>query len=56
MMGRWLLVAVSVLALPLFGNEKKPTPPPFDADLYRRDTQVYSFHGFLGFLVGISQN
>ncbi|MDE3055277.1 MAG: hypothetical protein KGI80_01060 [Verrucomicrobiota bacterium] len=27
-------------------NEKMPeAPPPFDADLYRKDVQVFSFHG-----------
>lgn len=31
----------------LIGKEppQPPPPPPFDADLYRRDEQVFSFHG-----------
>ena len=54
---KWLycsLFAASLIGLPLFGdNEKKPTQkttkeeltlqPAFDADLFRRDKQVYSF-------------
>ncbi len=36
-------------ALPLFAapteTYSKKNPPPFDADLFRRDNQVYSFHG-----------
>ncbi len=50
---KWLCysaLAAVALALPLFGDKQKlppekvskVEPPPFDADLYRRDTQVFS--------------
>ena len=58
---RWLLYsgfAAAALAFPLFGigtdcSMKKskataePEPPPFDADLFRKDVQVYSLEGEL---------
>lgn len=57
---KWLIhssLVVSAIVFPLCGNTyengqknpplKKNEPPPFDADLYRRDVQVFSVQGEL---------
>ena len=54
---KWLIysgLAAAAFVLPSFGSgqelasrnaSKQPSPPPFDADLYRRDVQVFSLQG-----------
>ncbi len=47
-MKRILSLFTALLPLAAIGSEiftLKKTPPPFDADLFRRNEQVYSFHG-----------
>ena len=46
---QWLLLCASALSLPLLafhpmGKPCTEEPPPFDADLFRRDAQVFSVH------------
>jgi hypothetical protein len=42
---KWLTICALGFALPLGafqGKNKEPPPPPFDADLFRKDEQIYS--------------
>ena len=46
-MNQWLIIlCATTWILPIFGKESATiAPPPFDADLFRRDEQVFSLHG-----------
>ncbi len=41
---RWIQIAVLSLSLQTFAKEAPPPSPPFDADLFRKDDQVFSGH------------